>query len=494
MNNFETETEDAEYAIDLYALIHNLWIGTKKFGWLIIVLAIITSGIASFRTMKSFYPYYSASATFAVKLNMNSSNSIYEDSLRASQLSATFPYILTSGVLRNIIATDLGVEYVSEDISAENVEDTNLFTIRVFSDDPNWAYQVLQSVIKNYPQVAETVIGSTYLDMIEESGVPKNPVNHIDYIGGLKTGAMPGVACGIFIIILYAVTRRTIYKLEDLKELSNMKQLGSLPIVVFKKRGNNKERILLNNKKLPPSYVENLYKIRVRIEKIAANKDLKSILVTSAIPGEGKSTFALNLGLALAEEGKKVILVDFDLRRPSVHNMLSLEEEFTKFEKVLQEEIELPEAIYYSEEHKISVLACSKPMKNSSEIIGTAAIGRIMKELKQNYDYVIVDTAPATIMSDTTDLAMYVDGAVFMVKQDYAKVNYIVDALEHLVDSSNIEMIGCVLNCMNTSFYNYGYGYGYGSYGKYGYGKYGYGKRKHKGTANMQSSIPDQVV
>ena len=473
MNQHETEMNEEGFEIDIYAIINNLWRGVIKFYWLVIVLAIISSGAYCWYMVQSYTPKYTASATFTVSLNIDSDGSIFEDNIRASQMSATFPYILTSGVLKDIIANDLGVSSVSEAITAENVADTNLFTIKVTSYNPQWSYKVLQSVIKNYPKVAVTVVGDTHLNMIEETGIPKEPVNPLNYGSNIKIGVLPGLAIGIIIIFLYAITRRTIHKLDDLTGLTSIKHLGILPEVIYKKRKNNANSIALYNDKLPYFYQENIYKIRIRVEKIALSKGMKSILVTSAIPGEGKSTIAYNLALAIAEEGKKVALLDFDLRRPNIKNLLPKHKEFIGFEKYLNHEVELKDALVYFEELKISVLACSEPIKNSAEIIGTPEISNILSELKASFDYIILDTAPSAILSDTLDLAKYVDGAVFVIKQDYTKVNHILESLEHLSECSNTEIIGCVLNCVRDGIdhYGYGYDYGYGSYGGYKLGR-----------------------
>ncbi len=470
MKNYEDEVDESEITIDLFTLIDNLWRGTKKYWWLVITLAIISSGIACFHVYRSYYPYYTASATFAVKLSQDSDGSIYQDSMRASQMSATFPYILSSSVLMNLISDDLGEEYVSESISADNLADTNLFTLNVSSGDPQKAYDVLQSVIRNYPKVAEPVVGSTNLSMIEETGVPIEPVNHLDYRSSLKRGAIPGAALGFAVILLYAITRRTIHKMEDLSGLTNVKQLGTLPQVVFKRRGGKfNKTISLHNDKLPYAYREKLYKIRIRVEKIVQTKGMKSILITSAIPGEGKSTFTFNLALSLAQQEKKVIIVDCDLRRPAIKNLVHLPEYAYGIEDVLKEEVELQEAICYLDDSKISVLACNEPMHSSSEMIGNVKVKEMLEELEEIYDYVLIDTAPSAILSDTADLAKFVDGAIFIIKQDYSKVNHILEGLDHLTESSNIEVIGCVLNSTRDGLSSYGYGYG--SYVKYG----GYG-------------------
>jgi polysaccharide biosynthesis transport protein len=470
MNNRQIEIDESEITIDLFTIIDNLWRGVKKFGWLVLVFAVISSSIACLQTKRSYYPYYTAATTFAVKLSQNSDGSIYQDSMRASQMSATFPYILSSSVLMKLIAEDLGMEYISESISADNVEDTNLFTLHVSSSDPQRAYDVLQSVINNYPKVAEPVIGSTYLRVIEETGIPTTPMNKLNYKRSVKRGAIPGAVLGLAIIFIYAITRRTIHNMEDLTGLTNVKQLGVLPQVVFKKRGRKHDNVIsIHSDKLPYSYREKLYKIRTRVEKIVQTKGLKSILITSAIPGEGKSTFTFNLALALAHEGKKVVLVDCDFRRPMIRKLVNFPEDAFGIYDVLNDEVELKDAISYNADYKLSTLACMHPMEDASEVAGSAKLHDIITELKENYDNVIIDTSPSAILSDTSDLAKHVDGAIFIIKQDYSKVNHILEGLEHLAESSNIQMIGCVLNGTRNGLSSYGFGYGgYVKYGGYG--------------------------
>lgn len=478
MNNYERGMqEETEYTINLYTLTLDLWMGIKKFGWLVVVLAILSAGMAYLRTNRTYFPYYKASATFTVNLSNDSGSSIYDDNLKASQMSKTFPYIITSGVLKNVIAADLGVTSVPESITAENVEDTNLFTINVTSGDAKKANDVLQSVIKNYPQIAETVVGSTKLNILDETGVIEEPANRPNYTNILKMGALPGAFLGALIIFIYAFTRKTIHNAEDLIEISSMKHLGSLPEVKFKKRGRKfNKTVSLLNKKMPTWYRESIYKIRTRVEKIADNSEIKSILVTSAIQGEGKSTFTFNLALAMAEGGKRVVLVDCDLRHPSIRNMLPVQEATPGLEEILNGEVEIKDALKYYDALNISVLAGSNPVQNASEILGSPKMWEILDELEESADYVILDSAPSGLLSDASNLAKCADGVIFVVKQDYVKVNQIVESLEHLAESSNIEMIGSVLNGAKAGLGGYG---SYGRYGRYGrHGSYGYGSKK----------------
>lgn len=471
MNNYDKGLEDEnEYTINLSVFALDIWKGIKKFGWLALVLAVISSGVACLRTYQSYSPYYMASATFTVSLSSSSAaDSIYEDNLQAAQMSKTFPYIVTSGVLKSVVAEDLGVTYISESITAENVENTNLFTIKVTSGNAQKAYDVLQSVIVNYPKVAETVVGRTQLTMLDETGVPKEPVNTLNYRNSAKRGLIPGASIGALIILLYALTRRTIHGIEDLVKLTNMKHLGSIPEVVFKKRGRKFNKVIsVINKKVSPWYKENLYKIRTRVEKIADANHIKSILITSAIQGEGKSTFAYNLSLSLAENGKKVIVVDADLHHPTLKSLTSVQEDSPGLDEVLNGEVELKEALKYYEDLKLYVLAGQKCDSNASEVIGTPKMSEIILELEEEADYVIIDTAPSYILSDSYELAKFTDGVIFVVKPDYAKGKHIVESLEHITESSNTKIMGFVINGVKPGAEGYGYGNGYG-YGGYGY-------------------------
>lgn len=293
-------------------------------------------------------------------------------------------------------------------------------------------------------------------------------------------------------------------------KLTSIKHLGSLPRVKIKKRSKKKEFIIsLQNEKLPRWYQECVYKIRTRVEKIMENKE-KTILVTSAIQGEGKSTVAYNLALSLAEVGKKVILVDCDLHNPAIRKRMDLFEtdkrknlnktnnmESTSIlneaavalqdtieaigcpleqkanilqdaglSHVLKVEISLEDALIRYEGLNLSILADLEPINNATEILGTSRMRGLIEELENQADYVILDSPPAAILSDASDLAKLVEGIIYVVKQDYAMLDQILKNFEYLSESSNAEIIGFVLNDTTTSFNGYGYGKGYG----YGYG------------------------
>ena len=163
---------------------------------------------------------YSASATFTVSVDSSSiySSTSYLNTRTASQIVNTFPYILNSGLLQKKVAAELGMDAMPGSVSTETLGSTNMITLVANSDDPQHAYDMLQAVIKHYPEVAEPVIGEVQMNLLDMTDVPESPANPFSYKADLIKGAFLGaVICGCF-LLLYAFTRSTIYEEEDFKK------------------------------------------------------------------------------------------------------------------------------------------------------------------------------------------------------------------------------------------------------------------------------------
>ncbi|MCI6019055.1 MAG: CpsD/CapB family tyrosine-protein kinase, partial [Clostridiales bacterium] len=197
------------------------------------------------------------------------------------------------------------------------------------------------------------------------------------------------------------------------------------------------------------------------------------LMVTSAVAGEGKSTTAVNLALSMAKKGVKVILVDGDLRHPSVAPILGIESEFG-IADILRGDVKTTEVLKAAGEDGLLVIPGTKPVKNPTELISSENMQRLIYQLKKAADYVIIDTPPCTVMSDASVFARMTQGIVMVVRQDFARIEKVVSGFEILVETGT-PLIGYILDGTAVGITGYGHGYGYG-YGKYGYGKYGYGK------------------
>ena len=461
--------------IDLMRIINNMWKGFKRY-WLLMLIVI--SFLGSAFTLKAFYDYspmYSASATFTISTDTSSlySGTSYLNTRTAGQIVKTFPYILNSGILQKKVAAELGREAMPGSVRAEILGSTNMITIVTNASDPQHAYDILQAVIKHYPEVAEPVIGQVKMNLLDITDVPKSPANPFSFKGDLIKGTFLGVVlCGA-VLLLYAFTRSTIYEEEDIKKMLNIDCICAIPQIVFKKRGNEDFRkdISIYNKRISQTFLEAVRVLRARIEKDAKKNNLKVFLVTSAAPGEGKSTIAANIGMALSMRGSKAVLVDCDLRNPSVRERLYIPEDGPGLSEYLTGEVDLREVVLWNEKYKMYVVPGGAAMENGSELIDSPRMAGLLEELKKIAEYVILDTAPVGVLTDTAVLAEAADAALFVVKQDYANRATILEGIDQLAESK-IYISGCILNGAQAGIGGYGYRQ-YRYYNKYGDYLYG---------------------
>lgn len=273
-------------------------------------------------TKLTYKPQYRSQAAFTLSTNANAN---YEDTYSydynastAAQLANTFPYIIESSALQDIIKEDLGVESIDAQISAQAVQNSNLFYLNVVSGDPQWSYDVLVSVMENYPKIAKYVIGDTALNVISPPVLPSGPVNALSYVKNAGLAGALGLVAGIGILMIYALRRKTIRKEEEVEEVLNLKCLCTLPQVIFKKSSNTSKLVSIHDKRVSAPYVEAVRSLRTRLQR---QNGVKVIMVTSTLKGEGVSTVALNLAYSLEMDKKRVILVDADWKTPSLAKM-----------------------------------------------------------------------------------------------------------------------------------------------------------------------------
>lgn len=463
-NNQATETEK----IDLIRILDNMWKGAKRYWYLMLILIVLFGGVFCVRSYRNYSPVYSANATFTITSDTSSlySSSSYLNTRTASQIVNTFPYILNSSIFQKKIAEDLGMDSIPGSIRTETLGSTNMITIIVSSSDAQNAYDILQSVIKNYPEVAEPVIGEVSMNLLDMTDVPESVSNPPDYKKDVFKGMFLGAALCAAALLLYGFTRTTIHEEEDFKKMLNIDCICAIPQIVFKKRGKEfRKDISIHNQKISQTFLEAVRILRTRIEKDAKKNDLKVFLVTSAEAGEGKSTIAANIAMALAMRGSKVALVDCDLRNPSVRERLNMDSEGAGLSEYLLEEKKISDILEWNETYQMYVLPGGQAIANASELMDSPRMDQLLEELKETVEYIILDTAPVGVLTDTAILAKSADAALFVVKQDYANRASVLDGIEQLAES-RIYISGCILNGVQNAIGGYGY-HNYHYYGKY---------------------------
>jgi succinoglycan biosynthesis transport protein ExoP len=429
-----------------------------KVRFLVIILACMVL-FCGYRRI-TYVQYYEAYKTYTISASISAeSSNMYLDNETANQMAKTFPYILKSDILMDVVKKDLGVKQIPGEISADVMDETNLFTLKVSSKDPKMAEKILKSVVKNYPSVAQYVIGSSHLELLDESGVPTKPMNPFQYKREALLGALIGMGICFVLILIYAFTRKTIHKEEDLKKILNVPTIGILPRVRFKKSSKQQnELVLLGNQKISAGFLESTRSIRTRLERISREKGMKSFLVTSAMPGEGKSTVSANIALSLAAKGKSVILVDADLRNPSTAKVFGVtkERQGNGTLDVLTGKVSYQKALVPYKNTTVKLLLGSKAIADTASVLSQDTMKSFIKELEKRADYVIIDTPPSGLLSDAAIVGQYVQGAIFVVREDYTWIDRIIEGTEILA-ASGVQIVGSILNDASATRSKHGY-------------------------------------
>lgn len=473
-----SENNNQEEIVEARKIFQNLTLDTflknfGKFWWLCVLLALLLAGLSVYRTYTGFVPSYQSSATFTVQTKGNASSAngglsyytfSYNRSL-ANQLAETFPSLLQSQILQDTICNELNMEYLPCSLSSSSVAGSNLFTITATGRDPEMTYTVLNSVIRNYPSVSEYVIGNIQLQILTKPVVADAPYNSVSYSRQALKNAVIGFLIGLAWVVFYSMKRNTICSSDDVRKKLNQKFLGSLPEVVFKKHKKKIDRtVSITNNLVGTPYLESFRALRNTVINKLGNK--KVILVTGTAPGEGKTSVSANLALSFVKLHKKVILIDGDLRNPSISRFFGIPDDNT----------ENAVSVKVTNEDTLSILRFPGEHSSVWDVLKPETMSKLFKHLRETADYIVIDTSPVGLTSEPTVFAQYADAAIMVVKQDTIRTSSIINAIDALL-STEVTLLGCVLNGSSASYSRYGSRYrnAYGSYGSYGYGRSGYG-------------------
>lgn len=458
--------------------------GLRRFWSLCLILAVLFAGAKMYLAHRRYAPLYTSSASFTIRTQNNTSSisgvsvySFYYDSSTASQLTATFPYILKSEILQDAICNDMKLSALPAYLSASSVENSNLFTLSATGRDPQMTYDVLLSAIDNYPEASKYVVGNIRLEMIESPEVATAPSNSPGYLSSAFRGAMMGLILGLLWILIYTLSRKTIRTKDEIKNELNLDTLGVIPRVVFKRYVKPADRdILFTNEKINSEFLESFRVVRNTLLNFL-EKDKKVFVVTSTAPGEGKTTTTINLALSLVALGKKVLLVDADMRHLSVIHALNLNKGEVKAKKVIRfKQSGDIFRVASAKKYGLDLLLPDTENAGSKLYFDSKNLKMVFDNYRNEYDCILVDTPPCGLVSDTLYTAQQADGVIYVIHQDVVRVSKIRSGIDNLL-STDVNIIGCVLNgaIAPGSGYGYGYGYKYGYGYGYGYGYYGYG-------------------
>ncbi|MDF2189176.1 polysaccharide biosynthesis tyrosine autokinase [Paraflavitalea sp. CAU 1676] len=238
----------------------------------------------------------------------------------------------------------------------------------------------------------------------------------------------------------------------------------SIPVLseIGHNNANQTVAVTINSRQL---IAEQFRSLRTNLQYLIPNKNEKTILITSSMSGEGKSFLSINLAVTLAIANKKVILLELDLRKPKISENLGLQKNgFTNF--IISEGMDWRNLVQKgSDNANFDVLASGPLPPNPTELLMLPKMTQLMEELKETYDYIIIDSPPAGMVTDAEIMATYANLTIYMVRHHYT-FRHQIKLIEKLHHKQTLPRINIVVNdvAIQKGRYGYGYGYGYGNY------------------------------
>lgn len=297
----------------------------------------------------------------------------------------------------------------------------------------------------------------------------------------LFVGGILGVGAGFGLAYLAEVTDRSFQTPDEIRKQLGHPILGHIPTIRVddqeKKQGSKVEGQLCTWHKPKSTEAEAYRGLRTGLYFSTQNRGHQVIQITSPNAGDGKSTLSGNLSISIAQSGKRIVLIDADMRKPRVHKIFGLENQEKGLSTLIEGKSTIPESTLASEIPNLFLIPCGPRPANPAELLTSPRFAQLLEELRQLYDIVIVDTPPLLAVSDPCVVAPRVDGVILNILLNKSARSSAMRACEMLA-GLDTRVLGVVVNCfdakMRSGAYGYSYSYGYKYSYKYGY-RYGYG-------------------
>lgn len=302
-----------------------------------------------------------------------------------------------------------------------------------------------------------------FVDRAEPDLEPVSPNMAQNVLLSILLGLLGGAA----IAFLLEFLDNSIKSTEDLEQMLGMPLLGVVPVIDPEDMAmipSNRERAIYSFTRQRSPVAESLRSIRTNIKFRTGSKEQLLLLVTSAVPKEGKSFTSSNLSAVMAMSGQRVLLIDADLRRPSIHRLFEMTDDFGTVD-LLTGERTIAELVQPSHVPNLDIIVAGPTPENPNELLGNGVL-RNIKALASEYDVIVIDSPPATAVSDPMVLSPLVDGVVLVVEANQTRRPVVQQAINRL-KNVNANLLGGVVNKFDSNRSGYGYYYYYADYGYY---------------------------
>ncbi len=391
-------------------------------------------------------PQYVSKMTVSVNLSGYTTNATALSLARTIVIAETLDDVFQSEAMKEVVKADRGEASIGT-ITATQMGETNLIEVSVIDSSPDRAYDTLLSVHNNYDKVTSYVFSNVIIRTLVEPQMPLAPFNRRSpFMMGVFFAFIVGVIV-TFVVVVISYSRDTVKSIGDVEKELDARLFGVVERVrnINKKLPQAKRRLVITNPLVGFEFANAFRKMAVKIESLRRTKSAKVFMITSVTENEGKTSCAVNLALALAQNSHKVLLVDCDFKNPSVRRFFDdvQRNENSDFHQYLDNGGDIGYFIKNDPGTGVYLLDCMEHCTNSADKLASKRFSETIKSLKDQYDFIIIDTPPCGITIDPEIVVGSVDASVMVVRQDVVSVTDINDQIENL---SKCYLAGCVFN------------------------------------------------
>ena len=452
--------------------LKDYWLTVRR-RWRVIVLTVAVCVAAAAAYTWQATPMYSSTASIFISTSPSDTADAYQGNLFATQRVASYAELVTKRKLAERVSDDLGGEpspaELQSAVSTSVNPDTVLLDITATDPDPAQARDIAQAYAQALSdEVAnlETPQGRTnalvQASIVDNAQVSDSPVSP-QPVRNLGLALVLGLLLGVGLAVVRELLDTTLKSTEDVSAVTSAPILGRINVDSSAVRRPPAEVLASAT-----PWSESFRVLRTNMQYVEVDHDQKVFVVSSSLPSEGKSTTAVNLAVTLALANQRVALIECDLRRPLIADRLGLDGGVGTT-SVLIGKVHLRDALQKYADTDLWVLASGPIPPNPSELLQSNAMEKLLGQLRDEFDIVILDAPPLLPVTDAALLAAQADGALVVIRHGKTTRDQLTHAIDRL-EAVDAKAVGVVVNLAPARKKGRGYGYGYG----YGY-TYGYG-------------------
>lgn len=412
-------------------------------------------------------PTYEATTQLYVSVRSDSSgiSELAQGTTFARQAVVSFVDVVDSALVLDRVIDDLNLttsaEQLASSVHASSPSNSVIITINVTNTNPENAAAIANSVGSNFADVVvnklEKPEGDTAslvrVETIAPALVPTTPASPHS-VQNVILGLVIGLAVGLGFAILRAVLDNRIHSLHDIEASTDAPVLGG---IILDPEAKKRPLIVRADPRSPRA--ESFRSLRTNLQFVDVDGDSRTFVVSSAGPGEGKSTTTANLAIALAETGARVALVDADLRLPRVAEYMGIEGG-VGLTDVLIGRVDLVDVLQQWGTGKLFVLPSGQVPPNPSELLGSQAMQRTITAMAEAFDYVLIDSPPLLLVTDAAVVSRFTDGVLLVAASGSTRKPQLTAAVEKL-DAIGSRLFGVIVTMLPAKGPD---SYGYGAY------------------------------